>query len=142
MIEFVHWADAVCEAPSLASADVMAALGIDSALVTRVGSQLCCPAPEGVEQLELVLERGGTDRVAFVTAVLTGDVPVAGLEARFGAGRTAVAAPHGSAPTVVFGRRRPVGAARSCTVLARLTAPGADRVAVVSLYLHADPGRP
>ncbi|WP_327007537.1 hypothetical protein OHA72_09870 [Dactylosporangium sp. NBC_01737] len=77
--------------------------------MTRRRSQLCCPAPDGLDRLDLVLEPPRS-QVAFVTAFLSDDLLVADLKARFDAGGTAVAGPHEAAPTMAFGRMHLAGA--------------------------------
>jgi hypothetical protein len=132
------WVQAVCEAPTALSEDLASVLGVDLARAETLGSQRIFPPPPGTTHLEFIL--GHDDAaVAFIDVTPSEAVTVADLEESFGEGHEALPGPHEAAPTVIFDDVWPDGAARGCTVLARLT-PGPQEttrdVATVTLYLQ------
>jgi hypothetical protein len=135
----VDWAYAVCEAPTATPTDLAGALEVELATAQTLGSQRIFPPPTGTTHLEFVLGHDDAT-VAFIDVTPVGIVTIADLEASFGEGREAPTGPHEPAPTVIFDDIWPDGAARGCTVLARLR-PGPREthdVATVTLYLQSE----
>jgi hypothetical protein len=141
--DVVGWVRTVCEAPSAEPDEIASALGIDLTDARRLGSQLICPPPAGADRFELVLDPA-TGVVTFAEAVLAPGPPLQSLEATFGTAELIPPGPHDVSRTMVFDRIWQSGAARSCSVLARLAgdAPDTGQDIVTSVILYLQPPRP
>jgi hypothetical protein len=133
-----HWANEVCQAPSVSAGDLARALRLDLGEARRLGRQRIFPALNGASRLEFVLG-ADAETVLFIEVATTPAVTVAELVAVLGPGRKAMPGPHQLAPTIIFDDVWPPGAPRGCAILARLKAGDhqLDAVDVVTLHPRA-----
>jgi hypothetical protein len=131
-----RWAQDLCQSASLSAADLAAAMGLDLATATTLGSQrIFTPPPPGSDHCEFVLDRDGRT-VLFVDVTPGAPVSTDELSDLFGAGLEAPAGPHDLAPIVLFPPVSLSGALRACRMHARLRASVPQNSDVASVSLH------
>jgi hypothetical protein len=136
-----RWTWALCESETARIDEVSRAIGVETGSAWRVGCQIICSPPEGVELFEYVMDLDARDDVVSVDFTLTEQMPLDHLQARFGPGVMTPLGPHQSSPTVMFDLIWPDEAPRACVLLADLGRDWPDEECVqrVSLCLRQPP---
>jgi len=136
-----RWAHAVCTTPTGSPPELAEVLGTTIASAVKLGCQLICTPPAGIEHLEIVLGLDDPETVTFIEITPRGTITVDELAALLGDGREAPSGPHQPAPTVVFDDIWPHDAPRGCTVLANLDPGWPQPTTIDTVVLYLQPTR-